>query len=174
MEIDAITKAIHEHHNTMREQVVAGFIEKARSRTGRYANTSKNRKLGRVGALYTGRVKFPDPSQRRNSECRQDDTYIHTLTVGDGTEALVIGDDGVARNDFYENQKVEKYVKHYEKVKIGDKVRYAGRVRSVYSVKNIKEGDTEIQLIQLTGKPSYSGAPRGTGKWIPRKDVEKL
>ena len=58
MEIDAITKAIHEHHNTMREQVVAGFIEKARSRTGRYANTSKNRKLGRVGALYTGRTKF--------------------------------------------------------------------------------------------------------------------
>lgn len=174
MEIDEITKAIHEHHNTMREQVTAGFIEKAHSKTGRYANTSKNRKLGRVGMPYTGHATFPDPSQRRNSECRQDDTYIHTLTVGDGAEALVIDDDGVARNDFYENQKVGKYAKHYEKVKIGDKVRYAGRVRSVYAVKNLTEGSTETQLIQLTGKPSYSGAPRGTGKWIPRKDVEKL
>lgn len=174
MEIDEITKAIHEHHNTMREQVTAGFIEKARSKTGRYANTSKNRKLGRVGMPYTGHATFPDPSQRRNSECRQDDTYIHTLTVGDGAEALVIDDDGVARNDFYENQKVGEYAKHYEKVKIGDKVRYAGRVRSVYAVKNLTEGSTETQLIQLTGKPSYSGAPRGTGKWIPRKDVEKL
>lgn len=174
MEIDEITKAIHEHHNTMREQVTAGFIEKAHSKTGRYANTSKNRKLGRVGMPYTGHATFPDLSQRRNSECRQDDTYIHTLTVGDGAEALVIDDDGVARNDFYENQKVGKYAKHYEKVKIGDKVRYAGRVRSVYAVKNLTEGSIETQLIQLTGKPSYSGAPRGIGKWIPRKDVEKL
>ena len=83
-------------------------------------------------------------------------------------------EDGVARNDFYDNQEVGKYTKKYEKVNNGDKVRYGSRIYTVYATKNLTEGGVTTQFVQFTGKPSYSGAPRGTGKWIPRKDVEKL
>ena len=36
------------------------------------------------------------------------------------------------------------------------------------------ENGVTTQFVQFLGRPSYSGAPRGTGKWVPRKDVEKL
>ncbi len=187
MEIDEVTRVFHEanrYRNDHLRKAIGAFernltdgdtLEKARSKSGRYANTAKNRRLGRVGLPYKSAGRFPEPHQRRNSEYRQNDTYIHTLTVGDGPEAVEIQEDGVARNDFHDNEKVgENAKKYYEEVKNGDKVRYAGRVRTVYTTKELTENGVTTQFVQFLGRPSYSGAPRGTGKWVPRKDVEKL
>lgn len=185
--VDEVTRVFHEanqyRHDHLRKAIGAfagnladsDALEKARSKIGRYANTAENRKLGRVGMPYEKKSRFPAPHQRRDSEHRQEGTYIRTLTVGDGAEAVEIADDGVARNDFYDNQEVGKYAKrHYEKVKNGDKVRYDGKVKTVYATKELTENGITTQYVQFVGRPSYSGAPRGTGKWVPRKDVEKL
>ena len=187
MEVDEITRIFHEaskYRNDHLRKAIGCFqgntltddaLEKARSKSGRYVNTPENRKLGRVGLPYKGAKQFPAPHQRRNSKNRRNDTYIHTLTVGDGNESVEIDDDGVARNDFYDNEEVGEYAKkHYEKVNIGDRVRYNRKVYTVYTTKKLTENGVERQYVQFVGKPSYSGAPRGTGKWIPRKDAEKL
>lgn len=187
MQVDEVTKAFHEANQHRRDHLckaIGGFggnltdgdlVEKARSKVGRYANTAKNRKLGRVGMPYEKKSSFPEPHQRRNSEHRRNGTYIRTLSAGDGAEAVEIQADGVARNDFYDNEKVgEDAKKYYEKVSNGDKVRYAGRVRTVYTTKQLTENGITTQFVQFLGRLSYSGAPRGTGKWVPRKDVEKL
>lgn len=182
MQVDEVTKAFHEASRYRADHLrkaLGGFtenglIEKGRSKSGRYANTAENRRKGRVGMPYEKKGRGPAPHQRRDSEHRRNGTYIRTLTAGDGNEALEIGEDGVARNDFYDNQEVGKHTKKYEKVNNGDKVRYGGRVHTVYTTKNLTEGGVTTQFVQFTGKPSYSGAPRGTGKRVPRKDVEKL
>ena len=164
--VDEVTRVFHEanqyRHDHLRKAIGAfagnladsDALEKARSKTGRYANTAENRKLGRVGMPYEKKSRFPAPHQRRDSEHRQEDTYIRTLTVGDGAEAVEIADDGVARNDFYDNQEVGKYAKrHYEKVKNGDKVRYDGKVKTVYATKELTENGITTQYVQFVGRP---------------------
>ena len=122
MQVDEVTKAFHEANRYRADHLrkaLGGFtqndlIEKGRSKSGRYANTAENRRKGRVGMPYEKKGRGPAPHQRRDSEHRQNGTYIRTLTAGDGNEALEIGEDGVARIDFYDNQEVGKYTKKYE------------------------------------------------------------
>ena len=107
MEIDEVTRVFHEanryRNDHLRKAIGGDALEKARSKSGRYANTAKNKRLGRVGLPYKSAGCFPEPHQRRDSEHRQNGTYIRTLTAGDGPEAVEIQEDGVARNYFHDN-----------------------------------------------------------------------
>ena len=71
MEIDEVTRVFHEanrYRNDHLRKAIGAFegnladgdtLEKARSKSGRYDNTAKNRRLGRVGLPYKSAGRFP-------------------------------------------------------------------------------------------------------------------
>src|SRR5690606_5978636 len=94
-------------------------IEKARTITGTYANTSQNRKLGRVGKKYDPRDKKAEEDDKGKSEGKKEETKEELLSKMNKMVFAKYGKDGGTVTHDKASKEIPGYKDIYEKYRGG-------------------------------------------------------